>query len=453
MFDWIYKKRLKDDLEHWVDKGWVTADAAVAILNDQEQDDGRSRLPLALAGIGMVCVALAIFAFIAANWSAIPKPVKLGGIALLVLGSHGLAALAWVRGRTGIADLATGFATLVFVGGMALVGQIFHLPSDWAGGAFLVCLGGLAAAWLSGSKTSLIVAAVAAISWHVSGFDLEHRVTAESLLGLFFLVAVFLHAIVFPARTSRWAAMCLLWVTYGRWFAETADFLNTDDEVILTMMLAGVGGLAAVLVLMDPIADLFVKWSSQLPQRSHGRWLMSRSMQDAGFFVLCVMLVFSLFMVPEIDTRAAAAGLLHPPALVPLALSALLIAAGLVLSFKTAKSRALFGAVALALVAIVLPVATQNVLIVAAFILAALIALCALATWFNNRFWLLCAYFGLTAVALWLLQVTIGSLLGQSLFFLVAGIVLLGMALWLARLFKSGGKAGDGTGKLVEGKT
>jgi uncharacterized membrane protein len=143
MFDWAYKKRLKDDLDHWVAKGWVSSDGAAAILQDQDRDDGRSRLPMALAGIGMVCVALAVLAFVAANWGAIPKPVKLAGIALLVASSHALAAYAASRARKGIADLATGFATLVFVGGMALVGQIFHLPADWAGGAFLVCLGGL----------------------------------------------------------------------------------------------------------------------------------------------------------------------------------------------------------------------------------------------------------------------------------------------------------------------
>jgi uncharacterized membrane protein len=88
-----------------------------------------------------------------------------------------------------------------------------------------------------------------------------------------------------------------------------------------------------------------------------------------------------------------------------------------------------------------MPVLSANILVLAAFVLAALIGLCALGTWYNNRFWMLCAYLGLTAVALWLLQVTIGSLLGQSLFFLVAGVLLLGMALWLARLMRRGGRA------------
>ncbi|WP_305986281.1 DUF2157 domain-containing protein [Roseibium sp. MMSF_3544] len=440
MFDWAYKKRLKDDLEAWVAKGWVSSAGAASILREQEQEDGRSRLPMALAGIGMVCVALALFAFIAANWAAIPKTAKLIGIAFLLVASHGAAARAAARGRKAIADLLTGFATLVFVGGMALVGQIFHLPSDWAGGAFLVCLGGLAAAWMTGSKASLVVAGVAAIVWQFTRSELGEASLVQSLIGLPMLAAVFCHPLVYPSRLSRWLAISLLWVTYGRWFGETAEILSADDDFFLAMALAGAGGLATVMVLLNPVADLFVKWSSDLPVRSHGHWLMGRSLQDAGFLVLCVLVVAALIAVPEVSDPVTVGGILQLPALLPLLLAAALLIAGFLLSFKTPKAQALFAAIGLALLAVLTPVATLNSLVLAAASMSALVGLCALATWFNNRFWMLCAYLGLTAVALWLLQVTIGSLLGQSVFFLVAGVMLLGVALWLARLFRKGTK-------------
>jgi len=438
MFDWAYKKRLKDDLEVWVGKGWVSSEGATAILKEQDRDDGRSRLPMALAGIGMVCVALAVLAFIAANWDVIPKSVRLAGIAVLVAGSHWLAALAAAKGRKGISDLATGFATLVFVGGMALVGQLFHLPSDWTGGAFLVMLGGLAAAWLTGSRTSLVVAAIAAIVWQATLSDLRAPGLTENLISLAALMAVFIHAIVHPAGVSRWAAISLLWVTYGRWFGDTVDLIDASDDFLAAMVLAGGGGLAALMLEIDPVADLFVKWSSARPARRHGHWLMARSLQDAGFLILCVLIVLALVLVPEISDDPSLNGLSPLPALLPLALAAILCAAGLLLSFKTAKSAALFVATGLALLAILMPVLSANVVILSAVSASALIGLCALGTWYNNRFWMLCAYLGLTAVALWLLQVTIGSLLGQSLFFLVAGVVLLAMALWLARLLRKG---------------
>lgn len=436
MFDWAYKKRLRDDLETWVGKGWLTAEGAAAILEDQESDDGRSRLPMVLAGIGMVCVALALFAFIAANWGLIPKTVKLIGIAVLVIASNGLAAYALRTGRKGISDLATGFATLVFVGGMALVGQMFHLPADWAGGSFLVCLGGLAAAWLTGSRTSLVVAAVAAITWQTARVDAEITGWADTLVSLAFLGAVFAHPFLYPSRITRWAAIVLLLVTYGRWFFVAADNATGGDDAVLAMILAGWGSFFVIMLQLGPVADLFVKWSSYKPVKTHAHWLMLRSLQDVGFMLLVVLVVLALIGVSELSDGLALSGILVWPAMLPLLCAVIMSIAGLLLSFKTSKSLTFFAAIGGAFLACLLPLAAPNIIILSAVSLAALIGLCALGTWFNNRFWMLCAYLGLTGVSLWLLQVTIGSLLGQSLFFLIAGVLLLAMALWLARLFR-----------------
>ncbi|MEP3670344.1 MAG: DUF2157 domain-containing protein, partial [Roseibium sp.] len=48
----------------------------------------------------------------------------------------------------------------------------------------------------------------------------------------------------------------------------------------------------------------------------------------------------------------------------------------------------------------------------------------------------LCGYAGLAAAVLWLLDVTVGSLLGQSVFFLIAGVVLLGLAFAVTRMLR-----------------
>ena len=50
------------------------------------------------------------------------------------------------------------------------------------------------------------------------------------------------------------------------------------------------------------------------------------------------------------------------------------------------KSRVLFATAGVALLAILMPVATMNLPILAATSLAALIGLCALGTWYNNRY-------------------------------------------------------------------
>lgn len=436
MLDLFYKKRLKEDLEVWVDRGWVSSEGAAHILEATESSDGRWRLPMVLGGIGIVCIALALAAFIAANWGGIPKNIKLAGIAVMILAAHGLAAWAAQSGRKGIADLATAFATLVFVGGMALVGQIFHLPADWAGGAFLVCLGGLAAAWMTGSKASLIVAAVAAITWQVGRSDIGDVAAGESLIGLALLAVILLHPVAYPARLSRWASISLLLVTYGRWIADTVERLLGGDDLGFAMMLLGGAGLAATMIQIGQVADLAVKWSSYYPQRSHGKWLMLRALQDVGFALLSGVLVFSLISLDEFEDISVRAALTTAP-VVAFAIPAVFMSgAGLLLSYKTGKSMSFFAAILLALVAVALSLLVPNILLTAALVLAALIGLSLVGTVYNIVFWSLCAYAGLTAVLLWLLQVTIGSLLGQSLFFLVAGVLLLVMAYFVTRLLR-----------------
>ncbi|MTH99888.1 DUF2157 domain-containing protein [Roseibium sp. RKSG952] len=442
MFDILYKRRLKQDLEDWVDQGWVSSSGAGKILTSVENDDGRTRLPMVLAGIGIVCVALALAAFIAANWDGIPRMAKLSGIAAIVIAANLAAAFAARSGRKSIADLATAFATLVFVGGMALVGQIFHLPADWAGGAFLVSLGALAAAWITGSRASLVVAAIAAVLWQVGRTDLGPEVTSESLLGLAILVAILLHPVAFPMRIGRWAATLLLLTAYGRWLSDTVDLETAHDALLVAVPMLGFAGLAGILIQLAQVGDLFVKWSSDYPDRSHGRWLMLHSLQDVGFAILSGLVVLALVAEQEFSDTGLINTVGIAPVSVTVGLAILLCAAGFVLSFKTAKPRPVFAAVLLGLLAVASPLLNLGVIVVSVLCLAALILISLVGTWYGNAFWTLCGYAGLTAAFLWLLHVTIGSLLDQSLFFLIAGLVLLALAFGAAKLLRRGSAGG-----------
>lgn len=440
MFDHIYRKRLRQDVEGWVDQGWVTSEGAGLILKDAAKTDGRSRVPMVLGGIGIVCIALALAAFIAANWGGIPRNVKLVGIALGLLGAHGLAAWASNVGSRGVADLATGFATLVFVGGMALVGQIFHLPSDWPGGAFLVCLGALAAAWIAGSRVSLLVAVIAALTWQFGRPDLAADALAENLIGLALLIAMLLHPVAYPARLSRWGVIVLLLSTYGRWLDDVSQDINMMTDASIVMAFSGFSGLAAVFVLAAQTGDLLTRTPRFKALRKHGAWLLLRSAQDVGVVILSTMLFLALIALDEFSNLSPAIVFAQVPVSISFATVAVLLIAGLVLSKGQVSAMALFGTTSLALVAILVPFVVSNVILVAALVLAALIAISMLGTLQNKAFWTLCGYAGLTSVVLWLLDETIGSLLGQSVFFLVAGILLLGMAYLVTRLLRRKGE-------------
>ena len=84
-------------------------------------------------------------------------------------------AAAWQRrGHPAAADAAITFATLCFGAGIALVGQMYHLPSDWPAGAMLVAIGGLIAAALTGKSGPLVIAFVAMTSWSFGRFEAAH---------------------------------------------------------------------------------------------------------------------------------------------------------------------------------------------------------------------------------------------------------------------------------------
>jgi len=448
MFDASYQKRLRQDLEVWRAEGWVSEEGAAKILADIDDGDGRSRLPMVLGGIGIVCVALALAAFIAANWDGIGKVEKLVGIVVLVLGSHVLAARWAAGGRKGIADLATAFATLTFVGGMALVGQIFHLPADWTGGTLLVCFGALAAAWLAGSRASLLVAAVAAITWQINRGEVGEVTLTSDLVGLALLVAIAVHPAVFPLRPSRWAVVTLMAVTYGRWLADTGEQLGVSDGTGVAMAILSLMAFSTVLLQIGAVADLYVKWCSDYPDRSQGRWMLLLCFQDFGVALLTAAVVASLFLIGEVGPADTGSALLLLPVAVPLVLTVLLNAAGFLLSFATPKARGLFGAALVAGLAACTPLLLSNIILASALCLAGLIALSLMGTLYKNTFWMLCGYAGLTIVLLWLLYETVGSLLGQAVFFLVAGLMLLGLALLAGRLLK---RAKPKSAPVVEG--
>ena len=139
-----YRKRLDADLTRWVGAGYLDAQAASAIRHDVAREHGGFRLPALLGLFGGLLIAASVAAFVAANWEAIPRLTKLG---LIVAGIAATFALAWrlqKSGSSGGAEAASTCGVLIYGAGLALVGQMYHLPQDWPGGALLVALGALA---------------------------------------------------------------------------------------------------------------------------------------------------------------------------------------------------------------------------------------------------------------------------------------------------------------------
>ena len=442
-----YLKQLEADLARWSAKGWIGADGLAQIRAEiGETPSGWSRLPALFAGIGTICLALAVAAFVAANWEAIPRPAKLTGIAVLLLGAHGFAAAMASRGHRTVADLATMFATLVFVSGLALVGQIYHLPSDWAGGALLVAVGALAAAWLCASRSSLVVAAVASLAWLSWIGDPPRPTLAEVVTALALLLACLAHVLRMTSFAGRWLVLLLFAAVYGWLFAAWLDtsYLLSSSEMEFSILPVG----AAFGALLVAWGYLLSGIEAPAGDQSEDVAALAHSAGSFGVMILVgtVLLTLVIGFTETVSDEVAS----EMPHVWPLHLTFAVVLVGLVWQgLRAPASRPYRMLVAAAVLAIACPLVLiflpGNTVVLAAVTLAALVAISAAGSAASLTAWSFWANFGLAAALLYLLYETVGSLLGQSVFFFVAGLLLVAVAIVSARrLRKRSVAAGEG---------
>ena len=131
-----FARRLRDEVREWESDGIISAEQAEAIREryaaDAPEPSGSAignRVVTVIAIMGAVLIGLGIIAFIAANWSEIPKLAKL---ALMIVGTPAIYVIGWFVGyrwdysRIGAAILLLG--AIAFGASIHLVAQAYHVP-------------------------------------------------------------------------------------------------------------------------------------------------------------------------------------------------------------------------------------------------------------------------------------------------------------------------------------
>ena len=143
-----YKERVAKDLDQWLAAGHVAADKRDAILASIP-DTRRLDAATALAWVGGVLFGIAVIAFVAANWDALPKLARFAVLLAAFLSLSAGGAWAAHNNRTGLSNILLMIAALVFAASIGLTGQIFDIAGDprtasYAAGvaAFLLALAG-----------------------------------------------------------------------------------------------------------------------------------------------------------------------------------------------------------------------------------------------------------------------------------------------------------------------
>ena len=158
-----FVSRLRVEVQQWEADGIITADQAEAIRDRYESDAPASsgsaignRVVTVIAIMGAVLIGLGIIAFIAANWSEIPKLVKL---AMMVVGTPAIYVIGWFLGyrldyaRIGIAIILVG--AIAFGASIHLVAQTYHVPVNHPNLVPLWFLGVIPLAYITRSRAML----------------------------------------------------------------------------------------------------------------------------------------------------------------------------------------------------------------------------------------------------------------------------------------------------------
>lgn len=166
---------LENQIKDWHNRGIIADDVAAALLADIGRSGATACSERAkpfsffriVAIFAAISFAAAIVMFISANWEAIPRLAKVAGIMVLIAG--GLIGGAVIRARGGryghrLEEAAYLVGGAAYVGGVALVGQMYHLPGDIGQAMFGFALG-LGLAGLAVRSHVLATGALGAIAW------------------------------------------------------------------------------------------------------------------------------------------------------------------------------------------------------------------------------------------------------------------------------------------------
>ena len=161
----------------WEEDGLISAEQRMRIMERYarqrqiESRAGSSRLITTITILGSIMVGVGVLLFIAANWSAIPKAVKLLMIFGLLIGTHG----AGYHLRFGKGAYPKLGASLIFLGSIIfgaaifLIAQIYHISAHYPNGVLIWGLGLLPLAYVLRFRSVLTLALATLCVW----FDLE----------------------------------------------------------------------------------------------------------------------------------------------------------------------------------------------------------------------------------------------------------------------------------------
>ena len=243
MFESAYRQRLDADLARWQADRVITAATVDAIRAALPPAPKSINIPTVIGILGGLLIAAAFLAFVAANWTAIARPARFLVLLAGIAGAYGLGAWFDRSNRPYLADISATVGSIVFGASIALVGQMYHLSDDFAGGLMLWALGALIAAALPDRAVRLPWRSTQASSMTRPGRVGAKKLTLSSSVigtipGPFFAMAACamaasIHPLMKPPCTTPPEWHCSRFASYSRVARPSGSTRPRDGFAVL----------------------------------------------------------------------------------------------------------------------------------------------------------------------------------------------------------------------------
>ncbi len=412
----IYLRQLKRDLDHWIKAGLVDADCADDILDSAGQGGAKRSLSVVLAMLGVILLGFAAMSFVAANFWGIQKIVQLG----MLFGAMWLAyGAGWYLTRIGhgaVGQAAVLLGVALFGVNIMLIAQIYHISAHYPDGVMMWALGSLLVAILIPSRAVLGAALIIASIWtwlEAVEFDVTFHWPFLLFVGVSYIAT---HLMRWRPGFHLTFLALIFWLTLNT--VEIADDLGWE--------IGEVGALYSILWLAVWCAGALLSSTS---------YLYAEALERYGVFLFFV----AFFTLHIIDADDFLGG--DPTWTTAMALLAVatFILAGL------AWTRGQFGLIDVggtlgALVAVIaFPYLLELGGVFTEWLYRGLFLIIAVwilgyGTRHDDRFIINMSFVAFGAEAIFIYLETFSTLLNQSLFFAVGGVLLITMSVALDRL-------------------
>jgi uncharacterized membrane protein len=163
-----YLSSVRKDIDRWRDARLINDATASALAAEAEAHHRRGfSLGSILAILAAILVGAALLLLIAANWEAFPRLARVATIFVVILAGYGGGAVLKNRGQHAFAEGLWLLAAIAFGGGIALIGQMYHLSGDEADALLLWGAGTALAAAALRSGPLTIGSVLLAATWMV----------------------------------------------------------------------------------------------------------------------------------------------------------------------------------------------------------------------------------------------------------------------------------------------